>query len=141
MIKTLIKSGYGDNYEAKVTSRGQLVVAPLEYSEAYNATAGTDNTAAVLVSPKVGQRFVITGMILKANQSVSNTVDATVDIYEATSDTSTTIAKSIFQTQMVRGDRLVLTALNIITTENVWISIKTTDDDVYCTIFGYYVEA
>lgn len=141
MIKTSLTDGKGTNAQAQVTSRGQLVVAPIDYSIAYNATAGTANVAANLLEPVTSKRFVITAITLYANQGVSNTADATVDLYEATSSTSTTISKSVLQTNMVRQDRIILTGLNLILTEGVWLNLKTTDDDVYGTVFGYYIDA
>lgn len=141
MIKTSITDGNGTNTQAKVTSRGQLVVSPLDYSTAYNATAGTANTAANLLGPLTSKRFVITSITLYANQNVSNVSDATVDVYEAASSSSTTITKSVLQTNMVRQDRIILTGLNLILTEGVWLNLKTTDDDIYGTVFGYYIDA
>lgn len=137
MIKGTIQDGSGTSSLAKVTTRGQLVVAPLDFSEAYAATAGTANVAANFLGPKVGKRFVITAITLYANQNVSNVSDATVIIYEAGSDTSTTVLKSILTTNMVRQDRIILSPLNLIVSEGVWV----TDDDVYSNIFGYYIDA
>lgn len=141
MIKSALVDGTGTSSEAKVTSRGQLVTAPLEFSSAYNAAATANNTAYTLVEPLNGKRFVIDSIMLYANQGVSNTADATVDIYEATSNTSTTISTSLVQTNMVRGNRIVLSGVNLIVSEGVWVNVKTTDNDVYATIFGYYVSA
>lgn len=138
-IRTSIKDGAGSNAEAKVTQYNQLVTAPLEFSTAYNATAGTANTAANFVGPGSNQRFVITSIMLYANQQVSNTADATVVIYEATSDSTTTVSKNILTTNMVRQDRIILNNTNIIVSEGKWVNLKTTDDDVFGTIFGYYV--
>jgi hypothetical protein len=141
MIKTSITDGSGTGVQATVTSRGQLVVSPLDFSTAYNATAGTANVAASFFGPISSKRFIITGISLYANQNVSNTVDAVVDIYESDSATSTTISQSVFQTNMTRKDRLSLTGLNLIVTEGVWLNLKTSDDDVYGTVFGYYIDA
>lgn len=141
MIDVQILDGSGTGSTAKITTRGQVVTAPLEYSLAYNATAGTANVAVNVIEPINGKRFVIDSLMLYANQGVSNTADATVDIYEATSNATATISKSLVQTNMVRQDRIILQQINLIVSEGVWVNAKTTDDDVYVTIFGYYVAA
>lgn len=141
MIDVQILDGSGTGSTAKITTRGQVVTAPLEYSLAYNATAGTANVAVNVIEPINGKRFVIDSLMLYANQGVSNTADATVDVYEATSNATATISKSLVQTNMVRQDRIILQQINLIVSEGVWVNAKTTDDDVYVTIFGYYVAA
>ena len=139
MIDVKLKRSGGSGKEAKVTSYGQLVTAPLDFSTTYNATAGTANTPVNLIVPKTGKVFIINTIMLYANQSVSNTADATVVLYEATSSTTATESKSILSTAMVRSNRVVLNNVNILVSEGVWVNLKTDDDDVYGTIIGYYV--
>ena len=69
-IKTTIKDGKGRGGEVCVTSRNQLVVAPLDFSTAYNVEADVINTAFNFVPPIAGKRFVITDILLYANKSV-----------------------------------------------------------------------
>lgn len=141
MVVGELQDGRGSKSRAKVTAQGQLVTSPIEYSQAYNATAGTANVAANFIGPKTGKRFVITGVLLSANQGVSNTTDATVVIYEADAPDTATVSKTILSTNMVRQDRINLGSVNLIVTEGKWVNLKTTDDDVFGTIFGYYIEA
>lgn len=141
MLKGQIQDGGGTGSLAKVSTRGQLIVAPIDYSTAYNATAGTANVASNFLGPQTGKRFVITGITLYANQQVSNTVDATVVVYEAIADNTVTSSKDVLSTNMTRKDRIVLTGINLILTEGVWLNLKTTDDDVYGTVLGYYIDA
>ena len=141
MIHVGLRDSGGTGNEVKVTSRGQLVVSPLDFSSAYNATAAVNDTAYNLVGPENGKQFIITEIILYANQGVSNTADATVIVYEATSSTSTAVASSILTTNMVRQDRIILTGLNLIVTAGRWVNVKTTDNTVYATVFGYYLNA
>ena len=140
MIKTVIKST-GDGNEAIVTHRGQLVTAPLSFSEAYTATANATATAFVLAPAKVGKRFVITDILLDADKNVSANTAGTVELYEATDSTNTTVAKSILSIEMLKNTNRSITGLNLIVTENVWLNIKTSDATIYATILGYYVGA
>lgn len=138
-IQTSIKGG-GSGATAKVTSRGELVIGRLAFNSAYNATAGTANAAVNLVTPVSGKQFVIDQILLYANLNVSNVTDATVVLYEATSPSTTTVSKTILTTEMVRFDRIIFNQTNLIVSEGVWVNIKTTDDDIDATIFGYYVD-
>ena len=140
MIKTIIKST-GDGNEAIVTHRGQLVTAPLSFSEAYTATANATATAFVIASAKVGQRFVITDILLDADKNVSANTAGTIELYETTDSASTVVAKSILSIEMLKNTNRSITGLNLIVTENVWLNIKTSDATIYATILGYYVEA
>ena len=135
----LIKDGKGGGTTAAVTSRSQLVTAPLEFSTMFNATAGVVNTAANIVTPLSGKQFVITDIVLYANKSVG-AGDATVILYEANTISTLTADAVIFQQEMVKQTSLVLTGLNIIVTAGKWVNIKTDDDDVFVNMAGYYVD-
>jgi len=140
-ITTKILDGKGSGKEAKVTTRGELVTAPLEHSVAYPQTFDVINTAYNFVGPLANKRFVITAITLTANKNVSNTVEATVTIYEATASDSTTVSTLIYQDGLIRQTRAVITGLNLITSEGVWINGKTDDDDIIANVMGYYVDA
>ncbi len=73
----------------KVTKSGELVVAPLNYSESVFKEMDA-TTPFNFFGPMPDKQFVITGFNLKAARSVSNTVDARVVIYEASSIDTTT---------------------------------------------------
>lgn len=126
---------------AKVTSRGQLITAPIEYSSAYNATLDVAATAYNLVLPKAGKRFVITDLLMYANKNVDNVTEAAVVLYEASSEISTTVAAEIVSTEMLRSATRDFIGLNLITSESVHINAKTSDDDVFVTLMGYYIDA
>lgn len=134
-------SGAADNgVIAEVTELGQLIVAPIEYSEAYNASLDADNTAYNLVKPKASMRFVVTDIVFIGTKSVSNTVDAIVDLYESDSGTSTTIDNSLIQISVPQSTPIVLTGLNLITVgTSKYINAKTSDATVTATMMGYYL--
>ena len=138
-INVRVQNG-DDGTVAKVTSRGQLVTSPLDFSTPIQKDLDLADTAYNFFVPKTNKQFVITGIFAKADQQVSNTVSATVVIYEATSASTTDVSKTIFQTVMLRNDLLVATGMNFLVSNGKWINAKTTDDDIHMTITGYYVD-
>ena len=139
-IKVELKDGSGSGNQAKVTSRGQLVTSPLDFSTFYNVTADVINTAYNLVSPQTGKRFVITTIHLYANKNVG-AGDATVVLYETDSATDTTVNETIINIELLKQTHLTLSHLNTIVTEGQWINVKTDDDDVFANIAGYFIDA
>lgn len=131
--------GSGKNHTASVDERGQLITGPLMFSNFYNATAGTAGTAVEVVPPKPNKDFIITALVLYANKNVGAT-DATVEIFEASSS-GLNSGTNIFKQEMVKQTSLIIPSLNILVTEGKWIRIVTDDDDVFCNLSGYYVDA
>jgi hypothetical protein len=126
---------------AKVTESGELIVAPLKYSDSKFIQLEANNTAYNFYEPKPSSQFVITGFNIKADRQVSNTVDASVVIYEASSATETTVEHELFQEAMIRGERTGYTNTNILVSPGKWVNAKTTDDNILMTVFGYYIDA
>ena len=125
---------------AQITSRGEITTAPLSFSKAYNAIAGTASSPANILAPMTNKVFVITAILLYGNKKVG-AADATVTIYEANSPTTTTIEETIFQTEIPKGQRRDITGIYLGVTEGRWVNIITDDDDIYVTIMGYYADA
>lgn len=131
--------GLNSDTSAKVTSRGELVVGKLNFSSPYTTTATVINTGYNLVTPRNGNCFVITDILIYADKGVSVN-DATISIYTATSPTSTTVVTDILTTQIKASTSRDLTGLNLLVTHGVWVNAKTDDNNIYFTIFGYYIE-
>jgi hypothetical protein len=138
-LKAEICDSTGGTYGAKVTSRNQLVVAPLGFSTFYSGTAGVDNTAVNLIIPKTRKNFIITDIVLYANKFVGAS-DAAVELYEAAGPDVLATTNTIILQEMQKNTNLVLTGLNIIVTEGLWVNLKTDDDDIFANIAGYYVD-
>jgi hypothetical protein len=138
VAKVLINSGAGNGTVAQVTSRGELVVGDIEYSQSYNATADVVNTGYDLVPPISTQRFVITGILVYANKNVGAS-DATVVVYEGSTPDTTTVDKTIMTMEMPKNTSRDITGLRIIVTAGKWVLVKTDDDDIFITIIGYCV--
>jgi hypothetical protein len=140
MIKTQIEDGSGKGRVAKVTPIGQLVTAPVAYDDTVFKELAVDDTAYNFWPPKPGEQFVITGVLFRADKQVSSTVDATVVIYEATTNSTLTVSKVLIQFAVVQGDIINATALNLLVNEGRYVNAKTDDDDIHMTIMGYYVD-
>ena len=134
-----IKDGNGLGSEASVTSRGQLVVAPLDFSSPFPGVAGAADTAVNIVEPIAGKAFIITEIILYANKSVGVN-DATVELYEASTSNTIVVDKCIFNQEMVKQTTLALTGLNLLINKGKFVNLKTDDNSIFINVFGYYVE-
>jgi len=139
-IDVKIKDGKGSGSQACVTSRGQLVVAPLSFSTAYAVSATVVNTAYNFIEPVSGKQFVITDILLYANKGVG-VADATVVLYAADSATTLTETKIILSIEMLKNSSRDITGLNLIMVEGRWLNIKTDDNTIFATVMGYYVNA
>ena len=124
---------------AKITGRGELVVGKLDFSSAYSTTATVTNTAFNLLVPQDGNCFVITDILIYADKNVGVN-DATISIYTADSPTSTTVISDILTTEIKASTARDITGLNLLVTHGVWVNAKTDDNNVFFTIFGYYIE-
>lgn len=142
VLNVHLKDGKGGSQAACCTSRGELVINRFDYSTAYTASATVINTGYNIIEPKTGQRFVVTSMVIATDRNVGATNGALINIYEANSDSSTTSIKDLIPTnlELVKQQRIVLD-LNMIITEGVWVNLKTDDNNVSATIYGYYVPA
>lgn len=125
---------------ATVTRYGQLVVAPVEYSTPVEVNLDLINTAYNFIEPVAGKDIVITDVVASANNNVSNSAPADVRIYQADAADTTTIESGIISPQLLRGDSLALTGLNLLVPAGKWVNAKTTDDDILVTIMFYRVE-
>lgn len=125
---------------AKVTSRNQLVVAPLDFSIFYTGSVTVNNTAVNLVGPKAGKRFVITDLILTGDRSIAAN-GAVAKVYEAADDSTATVATLIYEDEIAKQTRAVLTGLNIIVNEARWVNVVADDTIVRANLGGYYIDA
>jgi len=126
---------------ARVTKAGQLVVSSIAYDETEFIELAEDDTAYNFYKPLAGKQFVITGIRAKADRQVSNTVDATVIFYEASSAATTTVDKVLHEEALIRGEAVTLLPTNILVNEGKFINGKTSDDNIFVTIMGYFIPA
>jgi hypothetical protein len=123
---------------AKVTSSGELVTAPLSYDLSEFKELSSTGTAYSFYGPESNKRFIITGFLAVSDKNI--TADAIVEIYEATSDTSATVEKSLTKFAITKNAVVAPTPLRILVNEGVWVNVKTDDATIYITMFGYYID-
>ena len=141
MLKVQSVDGTGSGKSAKVTSGNEVAIAPVAYDESKFVELGVVNTAYNFYGPLPGKQFIITGIRGKADRQVSATVDADVILYEASSIDSTTVDKVLHREALIRGESFSLTGIHVKVAPGKWVNAKTSDDDIYMTIFGYYIPA
>ena len=123
--------------DAKVTTRGELVVGSYDYSNPYYVRTLVDDQAYNVVTAKAGHRFIVTGVLISTSKNIVGT--ATIVLYEALSAETTVVDTDILTIDMVKEDRIYLNLFNVATSTSTYINIKATDSQVDCTVFGYYV--
>ena len=133
-----IHSANGKN-QALVTEFGQLVVAPLAYSEPVTIELGVINTAFNFLVPVSGKSIVITDFLISANRDVSNTAPADIEIYGADAPDTLVISNGILSPRMIRSTNLPVTGLNMIVPPGQWVNAKTDDDAITITIMYYRI--
>ena len=139
--KVHIKDASGKGSSAGVTKRGELIVAPLDYSSPYNASLSIINTPYEIVPGKIGKKFVTTGFFISALKDVSNTIEASISVYEASPLDLATSLVDIVTVDLIRGQRFIATGTNIITQTGTTITATTDDATVNVALSGYYVDA
>jgi len=130
----------GENgLKLRMTNHGEAIIGAHEHGKPHFSAMIASNTAYNFLVPIKGKAIIITDVIVQAGKTVSPTTAGTIDIYEAASDTDATIAKSIFEFDMIRYDQIVMTGLNVELSEGIYVNAKTTDPTVLCTIIGYHI--
>ena len=140
MIETTIKSTE-TGQSVKVSSIGELITRSFDYSDPIFHSLIVDNTADTWFKPQAGKQLVMTDIIIQTDRNVATT-GVTVDIYEASSENSTTVDKQLLQFDMGRQETIVLAGINFITSpEGRFINAKASDSNVLITISGFFVPA
>jgi len=129
----------GSRNRVAVTPRGQIVVAPIDFSTSSFNAMTVNNQAYNFAKPVTGKQYVITDIIVSADKSVG-TSGAEVQIYEAQAVGTATIDNSLFQFTITKNTTEAITGLNVITNAGVWINAKMDDNNVNLTLLGYLVD-
>ena len=126
---------------ARVTQYGQLVTAPLAYSNPVANSLSIINTAFNFVEPQPGQSIIITDILASADKNVSATDPANVIVYESDGVSSLTNLRTLVQPQLIKSGNYLAIGLNLIVGEGRWINARTDDNNILLTILYYYVPA
>ncbi len=137
MIDVGIKDGLGRS--VKISPQGELFVRQLKFGESQFQSLDTIDTAFNFFKPMALERFVVTGVIINTNKDVGVN-GAIVDVYEADSETSTTIDKQLFKINMLKNDSLPITNILLGVTEGKFVNGKTDDAIVNITLGGYFID-
>ena len=125
---------------AKVSSLGQLVVGPLAPNLAEFNELGTIDTAFNFYKPRSGKQFIITHIFAFGDKQVSPTTNATVEVYEATSDATTTVDRTLLKFEIGQNQFQPYQDINILVNSGAFMNAKTDDDDVHMNILGFYID-
>lgn len=125
--------------EARVTKYGQLVSAPISFSETAKVSLNAVSTPFNVLEPESLKNIVITGIYAGGQKSVSNTDPAQVAIFGAEAIDSAIIAVDLFSIPVSRGGFVPLNDLNLILNAGLWLNATTDDATVDLTILYYRV--
>ena len=138
MIDAHITDGKrGTKDKVMVSSIGQLITAPYAYDEVEYIDLAADDTGYTFFKPILGFQFVLTGVDVTVSREVPT--QCVVDIYESVGEDSATIAKSIFEFDMLKNAHRGLVGLNVLISEGVFLNAKSDDTSVFTTLMGYYI--
>lgn len=136
----VVRDGQGEWHGAKVTHRGQLITAPLDFSTITTVLLDTINTPFNLSSPQPDKQFVVTDIIIAGDRFIGVN-DASISVYEANSFEAVLGAgESSISLDVVKQSVLPLTGLNLIVSEGKWLTAVTNDVNISINIAGYYVD-
>lgn len=125
---------------AKISPLGELIVAPLSYSEAFYQLIDTADTPFLLVPAEGGKHFILTGIILASTKTFgSATVAETIQIYEATPDDINASLKVVLKIDMLKNERIIATNINLKLGASRAIVATASDNNVDVTFAGYYI--
>ena len=141
MATPCVISDSNTRVKAKVTKFGQLVVAPIQYSTPITQDMDVITTAFNFIVPEQGSSIVITDIFVAADNAVSNTAPAEVELYTADGPDSLTVIDSILQPRLTRSKNVPITSLNLLIGEGVWVNGKTNDNNILLTVMFYRVPA
>ncbi len=137
MIDVSLKDGLGNSI--KISPQGEILTRQLKFGEGSFQALDTINTAFNFFKAVSKQKFIITGILVNTNKDIG--VDgSTIDIYEASSVSSTTIDKQLFKIIILKNDTLPIPSIFIAVNEGKFLNGKTDDATVNITIGGYFID-
>lgn len=137
MFNFNLYDGNGSKNAVRVSSNGELVVAPLESNASQHHKMDTINTAYNFAPIIAGRSMILQNILVYGNKNVGVN-DATVTIYTADSPTSTTPIDIILEFEVPEKQARDIIGLNLEISEGLHLNAKTDDNDVFLTMMGYY---
>lgn len=134
MASNVIIEDSSSQITAKVSTRGQLITGPLDFSTPISFNLGNANTAFNFATPVTKKIFIITDIIVSSGSGASQVIE----IFEADSEISTTVDKQIFELDLSPRTVVNLTGLNWVLGEGMWLNAKSSGTSAMVTIAGYF---
>ena len=133
-----ISDGSGSGrHKARVTHNGELIVRDAaKFSTAIRTILDGTGTAFNITPPKAGSNYIVTGLLVNADKSVTAT--AVVEIYESSSATSTIQDKGVITIDVTKNTTIPLFPLRLIVSEGAFLNAETDDATVNITTLGYF---
>ena len=137
-----VLSGDGTGNEATVSSRGQLIVAPLDFSDPVAHDIGCACVGVNFFTALPSHQFVVTDIFVHTDRAVP-AAGIVAEIYESCSATSLTTVKCMFKIDLPRQSGVGHSGLNFLVTEGRWLNAKISVSSgvTSITIEGYYIQA
>lgn len=135
-LKTLIKDGQGTANLAGVSNAGELIVSGFGSNESKFVLLNVNGQAFNFFPPRSGYNFMITSILLNVGGGAT-----TMEIFEATSDTSTTVSKQLINiVTATAGFFPINFSLGgfLQVTEGFFVNVTTTSQPNNMTIIGFY---
>lgn len=123
-----------------VSTLGELTTGLLNRNQTEFKELAATGTAYNFYAPVAGKQFIINHIFAFGDKQVSPTTNATVEVYEATSISETTVDKVIMTFEIGQNQFQPYTSLNLLVNADRFINAKTDDDDVHMNILGYYID-
>ncbi len=137
-VKSIIEGGDSGRL-ATVTPGGALAVGPVSFNLIQFRELAVANTAYNFYGPLPEKQFVVTNIFAYGDKQVAAATNATVEVYEASSTTTTVVDEIIMQFEIGQNEFHPFTNLNLLVSAGVFINAKTDDDDVHMNILGFYI--
>ena len=125
----------------RIVGGDALAVNPPHPSLPFNGTLGTDDVTVNIVPAKADHVFCITAIFMTSNKNVDANTAATVTIFTGDSETTTAAnaLTTILSVPLPKNDQRDYNPILVEAEEGKWVNAVTSDDDVFVTILGYYL--
>lgn len=123
----------------RVSSNGEILSRPFDYSDSFFKNLNVVDTAFNLVEPKSGEQFVISGLAISGNRDIG--VNGSILVIYGTDDaTSTTTTGKEIEFEVPKSTVLPFIQPNLLIAEGLFLNGKCDDNSVRVNLFGYFVK-
>jgi len=134
-IPTLLEGSKGNLVQ--ITQAGSLHVVNPNFDMGIRKVLDSTGVAFNHVEPKSGKKFIITGLVINADKSVTSS--AVTNLIEADSTTDATGTKSLLTIDVPKNETIVITGIQMETNTGVYLNSKTDDATVNYMILGFFI--